>query len=411
MRNGRHPGVRGEETVYSSLTQETMNHRSHHNPESIVLSHIHSTSSENLINHSDSVDGATRVSSRSRMQPTPEAYQIPVSSRENLATAGRMDSVGRFQAGQRHASSTSGYDSTSHLLNRVSSSHPSNSSTDDATNGMNDYEDISGDEAFSQGCDSPDPTSASKMHGRPSVGSTGVYHQLTESRKHSDAPMPATFFVGNSSPQLRGMGSRPAVNSGLTRAPGSNIMPNNARPQRTSETTTAYSSLQQTHRVSNGNRAAGSSSPHIVKEELTPQFQSVDHMARPRAGRESNCSETPPPYTSRRSSEAVSHAESGGSEMIDNAAYGGINQEQRPWYYTSDSSLGSSILQTAPNAREQIQPYAMIHNEHIPYPSHKASDTNLNEFRSNNRPRPEFQVQTPVQPYAEPGRLSITTKV
>ena len=411
--------IRGEEPTYSSLTQETMDHQSRPYPESIALSQIHSTSSENLIS-SDSVDGATRVPSRSRIEQTePEAYQIPVSSRENLTSVGRMDSVGRFPAGnsKRHVSSTSSYDSTSHLLNRMQNPRPSNSSIEDNTN---DYEDISGDDGSV--CDSPTP--AGKAHGRLSVGSAHIYHQLTESRKHSDAPVPPSFFLGKSSPQLRGMVSGSAISNGLRHTSGSQMMPNSgSRPQRTSETTRTPLQ-QQANRIGDGNHTTGSSSsPHTMKQELMAQFQSVDHMAScPRAADQesSNPSELPTPYTSRPSSDAILHTESGrDSAMIDNAAYGGVNHEQRPWYlYDSDVSLNSSTPQTAPvnnaNAKQdQIAPYAMVHNEHIPHPHQKINGgTNLNnssaQFRSDSRQRSDF---TQVQPYAEPGKLSPTTEV
>ena len=419
-RNGRHPGtIRGEEPTYSTLTQGTMDHQSHPSyPESIVLSHVHSTSRENLIN-SDSVDGVMRVPSRARTQQTePEAYQIPVSSQENLTSVGRTDNVGRFQAenSKRHVSSTSSYDSTSHLLNRVQNPRPSNSSIEDNTN---DYEDISEDDGSV--CDSPTPSG--KAHGRPSVGSVHTYHQLTETRKHSAAPMHPTFFLGESSPQLRGMGSGPAtVNGSFIHTSGSQIMPNSGnRPQRTSETT-RITLLQQTHQIGDGtaNHSKGSlSSPHTMKQELMAQFPSADYMAScPRAAGH----EPPPPYISRPSPEAILHTDSGpDSAMTDNAAYGGINHshEQHPWYvYNSDVSLNSSTPHsTAPaNANtKKIEPYAMIYNEHIPHPSHKTNGTNLNhssvQFRSDGRQGSECRAQMQVQPYAEPAKLIAATEV
>ena len=147
-------------------------------------------------------------------------------------------------------------------------------------------------------------------------------------------------------------------------------------------------------------------------------------MARPRAGRESNCSEAPPPYTSRPSSETVPNDDSADSSMIDNATYGGIDNQQRPWYQASDFSLDSSAPSTispTPNTanmpgveRNVIQPYAMIHNEHIPYSSHKASGIKLNDESStvimrrssNNQQKQMPEFQAPVQPYAEPIRSS-----
>lgn len=411
-RNGRHPGIiRGEEPMYSSLTQGTMDHQSQQPsyPESVVLNHIHSTSNENLIN-SDSIDGVTRVPSRAiTQQMEPEAYQIPVSSRENLTSVGRIDDVGRFQQGnsKRHVSNTSSYDSTSHLLNRVQNPRPSNSSIEDNTN---DYEDISGDEGAIS--DSPTPGASIKAHGQPSVGSGHVYHQLTETRKHSDAQVPPTFFLGESSPQLRGVGSAgpAAVNGSFVHT---QITPN--RPQHTSETSRNIAPLQQTHQISDGNHTRGSSSsPHIMKQELMTQFQLADQMA---SHHRAAGHEPTPLFTSRPSSETILHAESGrDSAMIDNAAYGGVNHKQHPWYLDdSDVSLTSSTPQSTAANTKQIEPYAMIYNEHIPYPSHKANDTNHNhssaEFRCNSRQGSEFHAQTQVQPYAELGKLSPTTEV
>ena len=412
----------GEEPTYSTLTQETMNHRLQPHSESIALNQIHSTSNENLI-HSDSVDGAaTRVASRSRVEP--EAYQIPVSSRENLTSVGRTDSVsvGRFPAGtnssKRHVSSTSSYDSTSHLLNRMQNPRPSNSSTDHEDN-INDYEDISGDDGSF--CDSPTPSA--KAHGRSSVGSTHVYHQLAQTRKHSDAATavpPATFFlIGKSSPQLRGtVSGSAAISNGfasLHTTSGSQMMPNggDSRPQ--------HESL--------------ASSAHVMKQQLMAQFQSADDMAtHPRVtGPESSndvCSElpSPPPYTSRPSSDAILHMGSAGrdSPLVDNAAYGGISHnESHAWYlYESDVSLNSSTPQTPPaNAStkrpEQIEPYAMIHNEHIvPHPR-KMNGTNFNNNSSvrlggsNSTSQQTSSESTQAQPlsYAESGKLSQITEV
>ena len=399
--------IRGDEPTYSNLTRETMDHQSHPHPESITLSQIHS-----------SVDSGARVPSRSRVQQTaaePAAYQVPISSRENLTSVGKTDNTGRFQAGnsKRHVSSTSSYDSTSHLLNRMQNPRPSNSSIEDNTN---DYEDISGDDGSV--CDSPTPSG--KAHGRSSVGSAHIYHQLTESRKHSDATAPsASFFVGERSPRAepRGTVSGSPITNGFTHKPGSQVLPKGGgRPQRSSETTRTPLQQASYSRIGDGSHTAAgsSSSPHNMKQELMAQFQSVDDMAtRPRAAAQelsnNNYPEFPPPYTSRPSSEAILRQSESGrdSPMLDNAAYGGISHEKRPWY-ESDVSLNSNTPQTtstnASAKREQIEPsYAMIHNGHnIPHSSWKGSGANVNN-NSNGHLRSDSRQESEITPHAELG--------
>ena len=420
--------MEGEEPVYSTLTQRTMDVP--HHTEIIALSQLLSDSSENLI--PESVD----IGIIPPKMKTAEAYQIPVSSQENLASPA-PGSVNNFQAMKRHASTTSGYHSTSHMSNpvqKVPIPRPSNSSTDEgsnvisATSPWNDYEHIDGDDTFSPNssfCDSP--TIPGRVQGRQQSSGSMVGMRISprSSQRQANAGMSASVPVGINPPQLG-----PTVfavveedKDEFTRPTGSHQILNNGRPQRT-ETTT---SLQQSHRVGGGSHSpsgsTGSSSPHIMKQTLMTQFQSVDHMVRPRAGRESNCSEAPPPYTSRPSSEAVPNSDSADSSMMDNAAYGGIGNQQRPWYQASDFSLDSSAPSTIsppPNTTkmtgESIQPYAMIHNEHIPYPSHKPGGTKLNDpgavimrRSSNNQQKTAFQGQPPVQPYAEPIRSSVAS--
>ena len=432
----------GVEPTYSALSPETMDHQSSQSyPEQITLHQILSTSSENLIN-SDGIDGGMRVPSslRTRTQQTePAAYQIPINSRENLTLVGRMDNSGRVQAGssnKRHVSSTSSYDSTSHLLNRMQNPRPSIASIED---NVNDYEDISGDDGSV--CDSPTPASG-RAHGRPSVGSNAhMYHQLTETRKQSDTPAPpASFFVSESSRSLRGTMSGSAIGNSFTHTSGSQIMPSSSggagsRPQRSSETTRIPQLQQTSNRIGDGNNhtTAGSTASCLNnrKQELMAQFQSADDdvATHPRVDPESSNDYSKlqiPPYTSfsgRPSSDAILHTtDSSGrdSPMIDNAAYGGVNREQQhPWYYESDVSLNSSTPQTVPaNAksnitkRDQIEPYAVIHSEHVSHPGQKVNGTKFNfnnnssaQFRSNSRQRSE------VQPFAESGMPSAATEV
>ena len=417
--------------------------------EHIPLGKFHSDSSENLI--PEGVDaGALPVKTGSKLKSA-EAYQIPLSSQENLASPA-PGSVNNFQAMQRHASSTTGHHSASHNrsspIQKMPLPRPSNSSTEEGSNVMisatgpwNDYEHVGEDDAFSPNssfCDSPTSIPGKLVLGRQqSAGNMGGPRLSPRSsqRQGHVGSMSASVPVGINPPQLG-----PSVFAVVeedrdefttTRvAAASHHILNNGRPERNEMAT----SLQQTHRVSGGGHSptgsTGSSSPHTMKQKLMTQFQSVDHMpSRPRvAGRESNCSEAPPPYTSRPSSEAVLNSDSADSSMMDNAAYVGVGDTQhRPWYQASDFSLDSSNPSTMspapPNttsmAGEHIQPYAMIQNEHIPYPTHKTSSTKLNNESSalimrrssNNQQqgKPAFQVQPPVQPYAEPIRSSVAS--
>ena len=408
-----------------------MNHQSpRHNLESTRLGIIHSTSHENLI-ISDNVDGLTTVPSRSRTQGTPEAYQIPIHSQENLASLGRLkdsisvemrsrtqrtpeayqipvcsqenlstlgrldDSfhVGKVQAGKRHVSVTSSYDSTSHLLRKMSNPLPSNSSIDDAAN---DYEEISGDDDSMHNS----PTFSSRKHGRPSVGSIHTSHPLPDSRKHSDARFPPTFFLGENSPGLsetRAEHGR-SVKTIFTPLPSTQV---NSQAQHPSETTVVTPPSQQAHYASNSSQATdgSSQSPNMTKQEIIMQ------ESHPRAA--GNILEPPPPYTSRPSSEAVEYtSESCGSSMVDNAAYEDVSRQLLPWYVSSSNASLNS--RPATNAREPIKPYAMINNEHIPRSSHSASGRDLStersrELRSGNRQRriAEFRVHSPEQQYSD----------
>ena len=440
-RNERHPqGVIEEESLYSTLAREATIHQSpcHNNQESTRPGLIRSTSRENLI-ISDNIDGLTRIPSRSRTQRTPEAYQIPMSSRENLASLsiledsvagdtrsraqqtpgayqipvrsqenlsmlGRLEdsvNIGKVQSGKRHVSATSSYDSTSHLLNKMANPRPSISSIDDAAN---DYEEISEDDDSLQNS----PPFPGRKHGRPSVGSVHVSHQMTDSRKHSDARLPPTFFLGENSPQL----GETRAELGRTVKTASTQLPStqaSSRPLHPSETTTVTPSSQQAHHTGNGSHTTDGSpiSPHMTKQEIITQLKLVGHVqeSHPRAALE-----PPPPYTSRPSSEAVEYAsESCGSSMVDNAAYEDVSRQLLPWYRSSSDASLNSRTATHSNAREQIQPYAMINNEHIPQPgpSHSAPCTlpteRSRELRSGNRQRrnAEFRVHSPEQQYGD----------
>ena len=417
--------------------------------EHIPLGQFPSDSNENLI-----PDGATPVKSAPKMKSA-EAYQIPVSSQENLASPA-PGSVNNFQAMKRQASASTtsaGYHSTSHVnrsspIQKVPLPRPSNSSNEEGSNIMisatspwNDYEHIDGDDAFSPNssfCDSPTSVPGKGRQQSAAGGMGGMrISPRSSQRQHGNAGMSASVPVGINPPQLG-----PTVfavveedsdefNTTATRVTAaSHQILNNGRPERNAMTM----SLQQTHRVNDRGShsptgSTGSSSPHMMKHALMSQFQSVDHMTSCPTrvpGRESNCSEAPPPYTSSPSSEAVPNSDSADSSMMDNAAYG--DSHHRPWYQASDFSLDSSLPSTMSPASnistgEHIQPYAMIHNKHIPYPTHhKTSTTKLNSNESsavimrrssnNNQQQQQkatFQTQPPVQPYAEPIRSSVAS--
>lgn len=442
-RYGPHSIYTQEEPVYSTLTQGNTDVPQH--MENIPLGKFPNDSSENLI-----PDGAIPEESAPKMKSA-AAYQIPVSSQENLASPA-PGSVNNFQAMKRQASAsttTVGYHSTSHInrsspIQKIPLPRPSNSSNEEGNNVMisatspwNDYEHIDGDDAFSPSssfCDSPisipgkgrQQSAAGKMRTSP----------RSSQRQHGNAGMSASVPVGINPPQLGPMvfavveEDSDEFNTTATRIAASHQILNNGRPER--NTTTMQTRGVNDRGSHSPAGSTGSSSPHMMKQALMSQFQSVDHMSsRPTRvpGRESNCSEAPPPYTSRPSSEAVPNSDSADSSMMDNAAYG--ESHHRPWYQASDFSLDSSLPSTMSPASnnstgEHIQPYAMIPNEHIPYPTHhKTSTTKLNNNESsaiiirrssNNsnqqqqqKQKATFQTQPPVQPYAEPIRSSVAS--
>lgn len=138
---------------------------------------------------------------------------------------------------------------------------------------------------------------------------------------------------------------------------------------------------------------------------------------------QSDCSEEPPPYTSRPSSTSVPPSLTPYPSMLDNSAYNDIavasptpvveQEDENQWYLTnnSDMSLNTGIHPTA-NSRAQIAPYAMVHNSDIPY----TVPTEQLPAEPVGRRGPLFQIsnrkRTP-QPYSEPIRSStgsITTQ-
>ena len=303
--------------AYSILNRETRDSPLQFQGD-IVLNHIHSDSSEKLIS-SEGTDASIHSLSKTKM---PTNYEIPFSSQENLTSSG-LDSTPNFQVTSQHTSGTSGYSSN----NPVQTTVASNSHTDDSASATNpryvsnDYEDTLSPNSMSSVSDSPSP---------------GGVHML---------------------------GSKP---SGATVA----------------------ASLQQIHKVS-GNRSpsgsTGSSSPHVMKQALMEQFQSTDNVTTTK-GCESNYDEAPPHYSSRRSSEQILDSDSDNSSMIQNGVYEQTDRHHQPWYHSEISADSSSAhLRHPPSpgtiaASERIHPYAMIHNEHIPYhpPNYNSSSDQSN---------------------------------
>ena len=408
------------EPVYSTLTRGT-------DPphEAIALSHIQTADTSKNVETSEGVGGEMPGQTVASASTTPEAYQIPVSSQENL-TSLAPGSIGNFQAMKRHGSSTSGggYDSTSFLINRVhKTTHHSNKSPTDvgsnvisATNPWNDYEQLDRDDTFSppnsaSSC-GDSPTTPGKAHGRlQNVGSFGKRQSPRSLRQ----PITTTYVsssvpFGVNLPHNEGSAIFAVVEEDDTNE--TNSSPHeilNDRPQLNTETAL---SLQQTHRIGGGGSnhspsVSTGSSPHIMKQALMMQFQSAESMTQQQRSRESDCSEPPPPYTSRPSSEAVVLGDSADSSVADKAAHGGVDHQRRPWYQASNASLDSNTSSPSPTRTPggHIEPYAMIHNEHILCTENNSRRSNtLDDKRLNSQHKSGFQMKQQVQPYAEPVR-------
>lgn len=410
------------EPVYSTLTRDTEPPH-----EAIALSHIQTGNSSEKLHISKGIGGKVQGQTGAPMSTTAEAYQIPVSSQENL-TSLAPGSVGNFQAMKQHPSSTSGYDSTSYLISPAQKTDM-DSNVISATNPWNDYEQLDDDDTFSP------PNSASSFEDSPTTPGrvqggrqqTSDSFGIRQSPRSLREPTGTTSALSVSVP----LGINPPHNeggaifavveeddaNGVTQATSSRQILNNERPQRSTETA---SCLQRTPRIGGSGSShspslsTGSSSPHVMKQALMMQFQSTESVTQQHRGRESDCSEPPPPYTSRPSSETVVLADSADPSMADNAAYSGINHQQRPWYQASDMSLDSSALMNVHQASSpspmkpaggHIEPYAMIQNEHIPYTQNNSRSSNaLDDKQLNNQQKTGFQTKPHVQPYAEPVR-------
>lgn len=404
------PGV--DEPVYSTLTRGTEPPH-----EAVALSHIQTGNSSENVETSESIEGEMRGQAGASASTTPEAYQIPVNSQETL-TSLAPGSIGNFQAMKRHGSSTSGYDSTSFSISQIQkTSHHLHSPTDlgsnviSATNPWNDYEQLDGDDTFSppnsaSSC-GDSPTTPGRAHGRQqNVGSFGM-HQSPRSLRQP-ITLSSSLPRGVNPPHNEGSSIFAVVEEDDTDETNSSHEILNEKPQQSTE---AALSLQQSFRfVGSGSNhspsvSTGSSSPHVMKQALMMQFQSAESVTQQQRSRESDCSEPPPPYTSRPSSEAVVLADSADSAVADKAA----QHQRRPWYQASNASLDSNTPSPSPTRTPggHIEPYAMIHNEHIPYTQNSSRRPNvLDDKRLNSQQKGGFQTKQQVQPYAEPVRSS-----
>ena len=136
------------------------------------------------------------------------------------------------------------------------------------------------------------------------------------------------------------------------------------------------------HRVSGNNSpngSTGSLSPNVMKQALMAQFQSTDGVTNTRR-RESNCSEAPPPYRSRRSSEQILDVDSDNSSMIYNSAYERFNHRLYQESNLSEDSIRNAYLRysPSPNANTTISERTRQHaiqNERIRHhpPNHRVS--------------------------------------
>ena len=412
------PAGGAEEPVYSTLTRGTEPPH-----EAIALHHVQGESGH----VSEDVDSPLQgQSSRSQLQRA-EAYQIPVSSQENL-TSPAPGSVGNFQAMKRNKSSTStGYDSTTHLLGQAQM-HPSNSSTNNgnnvisATSPFNDYEHIDGDDAFSlnspNSLNSNSPTIPGKPQGwQQSAGSLHGVRQSPKNLKQPAAAMSTSMPLANNPPQNVG--------------PVFAVVEEDAEDIALITGSHQEVTLQQS-RPAGGNHSpsgsVGSPSPHVMKQALMAEFQSADNMTNSKGRESSNFSEPPPPYSSRPSSEGVLVADSAEQSTVDSGAYVGVDKQQHPWYQASNLSIDSDAQQNAAQTSsssqtststdgERIQPYAMIHNEHIPYPRHHKPTTSSSSIKESSNElvmrhhnqRSNTKTKPPAQPYTNPIRSSVAS--
>ena len=176
------------------------------------------------------------------------------------------------------------------------------------------------------------------------------------------------------------------------------------------------SSIQGTASLRNFSRSsfdAPSNGSPAVSVASRPSQASGVIVEEPR--RASDCSEGPPPYSSRPPSELTPS-----TSMLDNSAYGRVNptpgepQGDHQWYMNnSDFSQDSKNSRLGINGRTVIPPYAMIHNSAIPYESTsitQQTDTSSYSAQTNQTP-PTFRVDTrkhsTPQPYSEPVRASM----
>ena len=403
----------GDEPVYSTLTTGETGDRS----ESIPLSFMQNESSQKLI--SESTDGRQHSSSLHRPPPlTADAYQIPTDSQEEQLSSLTPGSVRHFQATKRHASTSSGYNVTSHRVSPTQRTRPSVSPIDDCSNVVsasspwNDYEHIDGDESFSPSssfCESP--TTPGNLPGRQK-GSFKLRQSPRSPRPMDMGGVSASVPAGINPPHPPRQGHSvfaimedQDIAGHVTSVGGHVTAVSTGRMLQGAETHPPQHRREGSHSPKG---STGRSSPPTMKQALIAQFQSTDSMTHTQ-GRESDTSEAPPPYSSRPSSDAVLSAESSDPSTIDSGAYSRIDHQHRPWYQASNASLDSSgqLPTTKPPLStkavgERIQPYAVSPSE---LTKQKAGEVELKESiirRSNNPKKSSFQTKQPVQPYTEP---------
>ena len=187
---------------------------------------------------------------------------------------------------------------------------------------------------------------------------TDPHVRFSRKESSSDSVTERKFSLASNSPSLTtGTGPHPASsleNDVFSNGPNSRSGPMGPIPP----ISTAYlRNISSRSSIDNGSASpAVSSRPsEIIDEEIEIR-------------RDSNCSEEPPPYSSRPPSGMTPS-----SSMLDNSAYGRVDpapiHEDERWYISSDASLDSNRPDTRRiNGRiDDIQPYASIHNSAIPY--------------------------------------------
>ena len=236
----------------------------------------------------------------------PKAYEVPTASQENLSSAGLDSTSCTFEAINQRSSSTSRYNSNTCPF-----------------------------QAIGVQCH---PHSSPANDGRSARNPWNDYEDT---------------FSPNSSLSFR---DSPTIPDRVR------------RPESQWTRGTANTSFDRVRGNDSPRGSTGSQSPQVMKQTLMAQFQSTDNIV-DRRTRESTFSEPPPPYSPKLSSQAASIT----SSMIVNTAYESTDHSQQQQSNTSADSrfVRSTHTPSGMNtSNREIHPYAMIHNEHIPYNPH-----------------------------------------